>query len=132
MIDATVQRLLEQAINSPIKLQLLLMFHDNAWMEWSATRIAERIYCDIWSTRAALGELTEDGILINTAVLGGEPLYRYRPCVEHTDAIARLCYCYDEPLERDDVQRLVREVASYARYCSESAAISEADFSPSY
>ena len=114
MIDPMIQRLLEQTIDSPIKLQLLLMYHDNPRMEGSASQIAQRAYRDIWSTHEALRELAEDGVL-NVAG-AGEPVYRYRPRSEHVEPIFRLVQSYNEPLERDQIQRILREVASYAPY----------------
>lgn len=115
MIDPTVQRLLEDIIDSPVKLQLVLMFYENKRMQGTTLQIAERIYRDIWSTREALRELSEDGILMTCGMLG-EPAYCYQPDPQHTDAIRRLYQAYNEPLERDQLQRLVREVASYAPY----------------
>lgn len=116
MIDPTVQRLLEQVIDSPIKLQLLLMFYENPRMEGTARQIAERTYRDIWSTREALRELAEDGILSAASSIGGDVVYRYRPRTDCIEAIFRLTQSYDEPMERDHLQRLLREVASYAPY----------------
>lgn len=115
MIDSSIQRLLEQAIDSPVKLQLTLLFYENRRLEGTAAQFANRIYRDIWSTREALREMTEDGIL-SAVSLAGEPIYRYRPRPEYADAIARLAQGYNEPLERDAIQRAVREVASYAPY----------------
>src|SRR5438093_11332681 len=89
MIDSTVQRLLEQVIDSPVKLQLLLTYYENPRMEGTAFQIAERIYRDIWSAREALRELAEDGILTTVGV-GPEPVYRYRPRPEYTEPIFRL------------------------------------------
>src|SRR5688572_12537850 len=77
MIDPSVQHLLEQAIDSPIKLQLLLLYYENPRFEGTASQIAERIFRDIWSTRQALCEMSEDGLLF--AAGAGEPIYRYRP-----------------------------------------------------
>ena len=115
MIDAMIHRLLEQVVDSPIKLQLLLMYYENPRMEGTSFQIAERIYRDIWSTREALRELAEDGIL--TAVnLGSEPVYRYRPRTDYIEPIFRLVQSYNEPFERDHMQRLLREVATYAPY----------------
>jgi hypothetical protein len=114
MVDPIVQRLLEQVIDSPIKLQLLLIFYENPRFEGTAAQIAGRLYRDIWSTRDALSELTEDGLLATVA--GGEPIYRYRPCTEYCEPIFRLVQSYNEPLERDQLQRSLREIASYAPY----------------
>jgi hypothetical protein len=115
MIDSSVQRLLEQAIDSPIKLQLCLMFYENRRMEGTAAQFADRIYRDIWSTREALREMAEDGVL-NATPLAGEPIYRYRPRPDLVDPIFRLAQAYNEPLERDAIQRALREIASYAPF----------------
>ena len=115
MVDPTIQRLLEKAIDSPIKLQLCLLFDENQRMQGSAVELANRIYRDIWSTREALRELAEDGVLCITDNTS-EPIYRYHPRAEYVDPIFRLAQSYNEPIERDAIQRALREVASYARY----------------
>jgi hypothetical protein len=115
MVDSTVQRLLEKVIDSPIKLQLCLLFDENQRMEGTAVELANRIYRDIWSTHEALRELAEDGVLCVSDV-AGEPVYHYRPRAEYVDPIFRLAQSYNEPIERDAIQRALREVASYARY----------------
>jgi hypothetical protein len=115
MVDSTIQRLLEKAIDSPIKLQLCLLFDENQRMVGSAAELANRIYRDIWSTREALRELAEDGVLC-VSDIAGEQIYTYRPRAEYVDAIFRLSQSYNEPIERDAIQRALREVASYARY----------------
>jgi hypothetical protein len=115
MLDSTIQHLLEQAIDSPAKLQLCLLFYENQQLEGSATQFANRIYRDIWSTREALRQLAEDGILV-TAGAPTDPVYHYRPRAEYVDALSRLAYGYNEPLERDKIQRALREIASYAPY----------------
>ena len=115
MVDSTIQRLLEKAIDSPIKLQLCLLFDENKRMQGSAAELANRIYRDIWSTREALRELAEDGVL-SVSDIATEPIYIYRPRTEYIDAIFRLAQSYNEPIERDAIQRALREVASYAKY----------------
>jgi hypothetical protein len=114
MIDPTIQRLLEQAVDSPIKLQLLLLYYENARLEGTASQITQRIYRDIWSTTEALCELAEDGLLWVDGA--GEPVHRYRPRPEYREPIFRLVQSYNEPLERDQLQRTLREIASYAPY----------------
>jgi len=120
MVDSAIQRLLETVIDSPIKLHLCLLFDENSRMEGSAAQLANRIYRDIWSTREALRELAEDGVL-SVSNHTGEPIYRYRPRAEYVDAIFRLAQSYNEPIERDAVQRALREIASYAIYRRTSA-----------
>jgi hypothetical protein len=115
MIDSSIQRLLEQALDSRIKLQLCLLFYENRRLEGTAAQFANRIYCDIWSAREALREMAEDGIL-NATPLAGEPIYRYRPRQEYVEPIFRLAQAYNEPLERDAIQRALRDIASYATY----------------
>jgi CBS-domain-containing membrane protein len=115
MVDSTIQRLLEKAIDSPIKLQLCLLFDENKRLQGSAAELANRIYRDIWSTREALRELAEDGVLC-VSDIPNEPIYTYRPRTEYIDAIFRLAQSYNEPIERDAIQRALREVASYAKY----------------
>ncbi|HWQ13272.1 MAG TPA: hypothetical protein VNL77_10750 [Roseiflexaceae bacterium] len=115
MIDPTILGLLEQAVDSPVKLQFLLLFHENPYLEATAAQIAQRTYRDIWSTSEALRELAEDGVLL--AVHGREePCYRYRPAPERLDAIRRLIQSYNEPLERDTLHRALRQIASDAPY----------------
>jgi hypothetical protein len=114
MIDPSVHRLLEQAIDTPIKLQLLLLYYENPRFEGSASQIAERIYRDIWSTREALSEMAEDGLLFAAGL--SEPVYRYWPRPEYREPIFRLAQCYNEPLERDQLQGTLREIASYTAY----------------
>jgi hypothetical protein len=115
MIDPTIQRLFEQAIDSPVKLQLLLLFHESPRLEATATQIAQRTYRDIWSTREALRELAGDGVLAE-APGRDEPSYRYRPTRECVEGIRRLMRSYDEPLERDRLLRALRHIASDAAY----------------
>jgi predicted transcriptional regulator len=116
MLDSSIQQLLEKAVDSPIKLQLCLLLYENRQLEGSATQFANRLYRDIWSVREALRQLTEDGILTATSSQGGEPIYAYRPRPEYADSIFQLAHNYNEPLERDKIQRALREIASYAPY----------------
>ena len=115
MIDQTILRLLEQAVDSPTKLQLLLLFHEDSRLEATAHQIAQRTYRDIWSVREALRELAEDGVLI-TVPGRDEPTYRYRPASAWLDAIRQLIQSFNEPLERDKLQSALRQVASDAPY----------------
>ena len=114
MIDPTVQRLLEQAVDSLTKLQLLLLYYENPRFEGTAAQVAGRTYKDIWSTREALRELAEDGLLgVSSAA---DPVYYYLPRPEYREPISRLVQCYNEPLEREQLQRELREVARNAPF----------------
>ena len=114
MIDPTVQHLLEQVIDSPIKLQLLLLYDENPRFQGTGSQIAARTYRDIWSTREALRELAEDGLLSTTGT--ADPVYSYRPHTEYREPISRLIQCYNEPLERDRLQAALHEIARNAPY----------------
>ena len=114
MIDPSVQRLLEQVIDSLIKLQLLLLYYENPRFEGTATQVVGRTYKDIWSTREALRELAEDGLL--DASGANDPVYNYRPRPEYREPIFRLVQCYNEPLEREQLQRVLHEIARNAPF----------------
>jgi hypothetical protein len=116
MVDPQIQRLLEHAIDSPVKLHLLLMFHENPRMEATASKIAERVCRDIWSVAQALHELADDGVMLRATGAHNEPVYRYGPAEDLIDAIHRLITGYDDPIERDKLQRSIRDLAAYAPY----------------
>lgn len=115
MIDSHVHQLLEQAIDSPTKLHILLIFHENPQLEASATRMAERSCRDIWSVTQSLHEMAEDGIL-TTCHAKGDMHFRYRPQPERVEAIRSLVRGYDDPLEREVLHHVLRDIASYAPY----------------
>ena len=112
-IAPLIQRLLTQTINSPIKLHLVVLFHESPHMVGSARQIIQRIFCDIWSTQDALRELADDGIL-GVTESAGEPVYSYQPRTEHRVAIARLIERFDDPFARDQIHGLLREVTGVA------------------
>jgi len=116
MVDPVVQQLLEQAIDTPVKLHLLLIFHENPRLEATAHAIANRVCRDIWSVSQALAELAEDGVMMIAATAHGEPMYRYAPLAPLHEPIRRLLDGYDDPLERDKLQRSIRDLAAYATF----------------
>jgi hypothetical protein len=109
MIDFTVQQLLETTINSPTKLQLLLLFHENPRLLLSVSQAANRMYRDIWSTAEALQELYDHGILAIDSC--EDPHYFYQPLEAYIDGIERLMAAYNEPLERSHIQDILHTVA---------------------
>ena len=109
-IDPLVQRLLTKAINSPIKLHLVLLFHENPRLKGSARQITQRIFRDIWSTGEALRELAQDGIL-GVGDNAGEPVYSYCPRAEHRAPIAHLVERFNDPFARDQIHTRLRELA---------------------
>ncbi|ABU58865.1 MULTISPECIES: hypothetical protein [Roseiflexus] len=115
MIDQSVRSLLEGVIDTPLKLQLALMFAERRCLYATAAQVADRIYRDIWSTREALRELAEGGVLSETMTKDG-PAYAFCPSGELAEPIRRLVQCYNEPLERDLLYRTLREIAGDASY----------------
>jgi DNA-binding MarR family transcriptional regulator len=121
MIDPMIQRLLEKAIDTPVKLHLLLIFHENVRMEATASAVADRVCRDIWSVSQALDELVEDGVMGRSVSPAGDLRYRYAPHPENHEPIKRLIAGYDDPIERDLLQRLIRDLSTYAAYRRSSA-----------
>ncbi|MCL6543564.1 MAG: hypothetical protein K6T87_23760 [Roseiflexus sp.] len=115
MIDQSVRSLLEGVVDTPLKLQLVLMFAERRCLPATAAQVADRIYRDIWSTREALRELAESGVLSETMTKDG-PVYAFCPSCELAEPIRRLVQCYNEPLERDLLYRTLREIAGDASY----------------
>jgi hypothetical protein len=114
MIDSSIRQLLEDVIDTPIKLQLVLLFHENSRLHGTAQQVANRIFRDIWSTREALHELHQDGIL--SLCSSDEPNYVYAPSAKYLEPLAQLVQAYNEPFERDQVQHMVREISVNAGY----------------
>jgi len=114
MADLLVQRLLEQAVDSRTKLQIVLLFHENPRFEATSTILSNRLCRDIWSIRQALQELAEDGILAISRVVGGEEAYSFSPLPEYIVPLRQLVANYDDPVEREDLFRSIRELAGYA------------------
>ncbi len=115
MIDSQVQRLITQAVDTPTKLHLLLIFHEHSLQELTAAEMAERICRDIWSVSQSLSELAEDGILsVHQAM--NDAVYSYHPRQEYIEPIHCLVEHFEDPLQRDDVRRLIQELGSYASF----------------
>jgi hypothetical protein len=121
MIDPMIQRLLEKAIDTPVKLHLLLIFHENPRMEATVSMVADRVCRDIWSVAQSLEELVEDGVMGRSVSRSGDLSYRYAPLPENHEPIRRLLAGYDDPIERDLLQRLIRDLSTYSPYRRSSA-----------
>ncbi len=113
MIDSNVKQLLEHAIDTLPKLHLLLIFYENPRVKMSPSRVAEQSCRDIWSVSEALQELVESGIL-GVIQQGSETLYSYQPHPAYTETIPRLVHGYNDPLERNELYRFIRDLANVA------------------
>ncbi len=115
MIDPQVFQLLERAVDTPAKLQILLIFHECPRMAMTSSQMVDRSCRDIWSVTQALHELVEDGILV-TQGEGADALYLYQPLAEYVADIDQLVRSYDDPLERDMIQRAIRDLAVFSSF----------------
>jgi hypothetical protein len=116
MIEPTLQHLIETVIDSPVKLHLLLIFHEHPRSEVSAAAMAERACRDIWSVSDALDELATDGALVCVHTASGHCMYRYQPAPALIEPILLLLRAYDDPMKRDGIQRAIRASADYAPF----------------
>lgn len=113
MIDMNVQHLLKQAVDTPTKLHLLLIFHENPRLETTPASMAERACRDMWSVSQALYELAEDGIL-QVVYTANELTYVYQPRPEYVEPIQLLMHSYNDPMERSKLRHSIRELSGYA------------------
>ena len=111
MLDSSLRRLLEEAVNTSTKLAIVLLYVDRPSFAAMPQEISQRICRDIWSVEEALQELAEDGILVHQ---GGR--YHYHPAPDRSGDLARLVTAYDEPLHRLDIMRVVADLDRYAPY----------------
>ncbi len=114
MLDPQVTQLLDTAINTSCKLAIILHFLDHRQLRLTASQMAERLGRDIWSVEAALQELADDDI-----VSLQDGLCCYAPSAERRAQLQALRQTYDHPLQRDELQLLVRELEQYAPYRQE-------------
>ncbi len=114
MLDPQVTQLLETAVNTSAKLAIVLHFLDHRQLCVTPSQMAERLGRDIWSVEAALQELAEDDI-----VSLQDGLCCYAPSTERHAQVQALRQTYNHPLQRDELQLLVRELERYAPYREE-------------
>lgn len=114
MLDPQVTRLLETAVNTSCKLAIMLKFLEQTTLSITASELAARVCRDIWSVEAALQELTEDGILCCR-----EKRYVCKACTELAEQLQRLGDIYAHPLQRNELQHLLRDLERYAPYRKE-------------
>jgi hypothetical protein len=114
MLDPQVTQLLDKGINTSCKLATMLRFADQREFHATAPLIASRICRDIWSVQSALDELVEDGLLIQH-----DHQYSLVPSVELRKRLLLLRETYESPLQRLELQRLLRDLERYAPYRNE-------------
>jgi len=111
MLDPQVTQLLETAVNTSCKLAIVLTFLEHKSLRATANEIAGRVCRDIWSVEAALSELVEGGILTLH-----EKRYSCEACTELRTQLNVLRKTYEHPLQRNELQALLRDLERYAPY----------------
>lgn len=114
MLDPQVTHLLETAVNTSCKLAIMLQFFEHATLAITPGAMAARVCRDIWSVEAALEELAEDGILSRR-----DKHYSCKACVDLAAQLQLLSETYAHPLERNELQQLLRDLERYAPYRKE-------------
>ncbi|GAC1383896.1 MAG: hypothetical protein NVSMB42_01180 [Herpetosiphon sp.] len=120
MVDCLVLRLLEEAINSPGKLALALLFADSPQVELTLKQLAQRLCRDPWAIDASI-----NGLLRSNILESHNGKYRISKQSPWASAIAALRVDYDDPFRRDDINTRVREIERYAPYRDEFGPLRE-------
>lgn len=114
MLDPQVTQILNKGINTSCKLAIMLRFAEQCEFRATTPVLASRICRDIWSVQSALDELVEDGLLLQH-----DNLYSLVPCLELRKRLLMLRETYEYPLQRIELQRLLRDLERYAPYRNE-------------
>ena len=94
-------------IDSPLKLQLFLVFYRHPQLCGEARCLTEWLHESPWEIDEALSELAAAG-LIARIERQGRVCYRLEPDTALWPRLKRLVTCYDDPLQRDEIYALVR------------------------
>lgn len=111
MLDPQVVYLLESTIDTSCKLAVALKFLDHRGLHATPSEMAVRVCRDIWSVESALEELAADGVLVRR-----EPRFALNLSPEISAQLALLRDTYAQPLQRDELHKLLRELETYAPY----------------
>ena len=111
MLDHSLRPLLDEAVNTSLKLAIVLLFADQDRLSATPKEVSKRVCRDIWSVEAALRELADDDILLSC-----DGRYLYAPAPQWHAGLAALLSVYDDPLLRLEIMRVVGELDRYAPY----------------
>lgn len=114
MLDPQVTQLLETAVNTSCKLAIVLRYADQPSLCATPNEIAARICRDPWSVQQALRELAEDGVITPR-----DGRFACAPSTELRSQLAALQSLYADPLQRDELHLLIRDLERYAPYRDE-------------
>src|SRR5262245_9726108 len=112
-------------IDSPLKLQLFLLFYRHPRLCGEARRLTDWLHESPWAIEEALEALAAIG-LIARVEQQERTLYRLELNTALWPRLDRLVICYDDPLRREDVYRLVREADRERQFRVQSATAEQA------
>jgi hypothetical protein len=95
-------------IDSPLKLQLVLLFYRHPRLCGEARRLTDWLRESPWAIEEALDALVGTNLLARIEPQG-RILYRLEPNIALLAQLEWLVICYDDPLQRDEIYALVRE-----------------------
>jgi hypothetical protein len=124
-MDASCKRLIVPGlVDSPLKLQLLLLFYRHPRLCGEARCLNDWLHESPWAIEEALDALAETDLL-DRIEQHGRVLY----CLERNTSLwpwlNALARCYDDPLRRDDVYALVREADRERQFRAWVAAVEQ-------
>ena len=94
-------------IDSRLKLQLLLLFHQQPHLCGDAQSVTNWLHENPWAVSEALDALV-DAKFLDRIERQGCTLYRLEPSIGNRMRLNRLALCYDDPFRRDKIYALVR------------------------
>jgi hypothetical protein len=108
-MDASCKRLIVPGlVDSPLKLQLLLLFYRHPHLCGEAGCLNQWLHESPWAIEEALDALARVGLL-DRVERHGRVLFCSRQNRTLSPCMDALALCYDDPLRRDQVYTLVRE-----------------------
>src|SRR5262245_4123878 len=122
-MDASCKSLITPGlIDSPLKLQLLLLFYRHPRLYGEARGLIDWLHESPWAIEEALEALAAAGFIARTEQIG-HIMYRMELNTALWSRLDRLAICYDDPLLRDELHSLVREADRERQFRAWSAAV---------
>jgi len=94
-------------IDTPLKLQVLLLFYRHPRWRGDARRLSEWIHESPWLIEEVLNALVAAGFLASV-VQHDHALYCLQPGLERWTTLVQFVRCYDDPLRREEIYTSVR------------------------
>jgi len=109
-METTYMRILTLGmIDAPLKLQMLLLFYRHPRYCGDSWSLSEWLREEPWAVKESLEALSEAGFL-GCVESSGCTSYRLEPSKEHWDTLEQFVIYYEDPLWRDQIYELLRQV----------------------